>query len=75
MLSGSSLQLERKRKLEWMKYCCPYGKKWKKQEETVEKQLYTRESRKGQNRTINIQILIAVLHSAEGGYGQREIHL
>lgn len=47
------MQLERKRKLEWMKYGCHHGKKWKNQEETIEKQLYMRESRKGQNRTIN----------------------
>lgn len=44
----------------------------KNQEETIEKQLYMRESRKGQNRTINIQILTAVLHPAEEGYGGRK---
>lgn len=69
------MQLERRRKREWRKYCYHYGKKWKNQEETVEKQLDMTESRKGQNSTINIQILIAVSHPEREVMVEEKSHL
>lgn len=50
-----------------------YGKKVENQEETFEKQLHAiRGTRKCQNKTVNIQISITVLYTAEGGYSGRK---